>query len=190
MKQTAGFIFAAILLVFLNSGCAATQPDRERVYYAPFIELLNSAVTNYVELKNALVNNNSLQAAKEASEFWTYLNEENASSLDAVARQKWVVQKVEMMSLLEKISEETDVMDQRELFAILSNRMEALIQYFGPLEQTLYKQYCSEALAGKGASWLNEKREILNPYGETDSSNCGEIVKVIEGSDIEADSSP
>lgn len=67
-----------------------------------------------------------------------------------------------------------NIAHQREHFEMLSKDMEDLVKIFGG-GQPLYKDFCSMANDGKGASWLSETKEIKNPYMGKEMPTCGEL---------------
>lgn len=172
------FILVVVLTAISPGFAQSGDSDKST---AVLQEYLDAITTNYIELKDAFVNNNSGQAAKEASEFWVYLEEMNNNIADAAVKRAWVSAKLALMGKLEKLSNSrADIQQQRMLFKEISSMMESLLKEYGPAEQTLYKQYCPMALDGEGAAWLNEKKEILNPYGGQKMLHCGNIVDTIE----------
>lgn len=141
---------------------------------------LNAITSNYIELKDAFVNNNADQAAKEAIEFIAFINEMDNSGVEAGIKKEWVNAKLSLIDNLDALATSRYIKEQRVHFEEISSFIEELIEKYGPVNQTLYKQHCPMAFQGEGASWLNEKKEILNPYGGKKMLHCGSIVKKIE----------
>lgn len=65
---------------------------------------------------------------------------------------------------------------QREHFDMLSKDVNDLIDTFGS-EQKLYKHFCPMYNDNKGALWISEKKEIVNPYQGSKMLTCGSMQK-------------
>ncbi len=46
--------------------------------------------------------------------------------------------------------------------------------------QKVYYQYCPMAFNNKGAYWLSNQREILNPYFGNKMLKCGEVADSVD----------
>lgn len=134
-------------------------------------------IANYLELKNALVADNTESAASsgeklvnafEAFEVTNYSEEEQKELNEIIENAK---------EQAEHIAE--SAMDhQREHFEILSKDVVDLIAITGT-EKTLYQDFCPMYNDGKGAIWLSEIKEIKNPYYGSKMLTCGSMQKEI-----------
>jgi hypothetical protein len=68
----------------------------------------------------------------------------------------------------------------RAKFALLSEELAALLTRFGVTEGKLYKAWCPMAFDNRGASWIQSKEEISNPYFGEAMLRCGEIKEVLK----------
>ncbi len=135
---------------------------------------VDEAVTAYMHLKNALVNDNGKDAAEAGKHLQgAILKLENASF---AAEQKKVYDDVkeEIKEHAEHISTNAEkIAHQREHFDMLSRDMYDLVKAVKPT-QTLYKDHCPMFNDNKGAIWLSEVKDIKNPYYGKKMLTCGE----------------
>lgn len=125
---------------------------------------IKDLVGNYLQLKNAFVDDNSKDAASAGKVLETTFKNFNKSSL--TAEQKKVYEDIEddAREHAEHIGANSgNIEHQREHFVLLSKDIYDLVKIFGA-GQPLYKDFCSTCNEGKGAIWLSETKEIKNPY--------------------------
>ncbi|CAM4275536.1 DUF3347 domain-containing protein [Gillisia hiemivivida] len=134
-------------------------------------------IVNYLELKNALVADNTEEAktfgavlANLFAEFdkSAYSSEQNKELTDIIEDAK---------EHAEHIAENT-IDHQREHFEILSKDVADLIAITGTSKK-LFQAYCPMFNDGKGAIWLSEFKEIKNPYYGSKMLTCGTVQKEI-----------
>jgi hypothetical protein len=53
-----------------------------------------------------------------------------------------------------------------------------VVEAFGPLANTVYRQTCP-MVRGGSADWLAEEEQIANPYHGSRMLRCGEVVRKI-----------
>ena len=63
---------------------------------------------------------------------------------------------------------------------MLSEQLTATLTRFGVPGKTLYKAWCPMAFDNRGATWIQDKEEIRNPYFGEMMLGCGEIREVME----------
>jgi Cu(I)/Ag(I) efflux system membrane fusion protein len=80
-----------------------------------------------------------------------------------------------IQSSLDKIDQTSDVEEQRKHFETLSDNLIEAVEYFGVVEDTIYRQYCPMAFRDQGAYWLSGEKEIRNPYFGDKMLTCGEV---------------
>ncbi len=68
-----------------------------------------------------------------------------------------------------------DLEEQRVYFEELSGNMIDAVEYFGLQLERVYKMFCPMAFDNKGAFWLSDRDEVLNPYFGEAMLRCGEI---------------
>ncbi|MGB8705469.1 MAG: DUF3347 domain-containing protein, partial [Gillisia sp.] len=129
-------------------------------------------INDYLDLKNALVADNSLEATKSAKKILDAL-----AHFDPSGYPEKQIELKHILGDLKVYSEEIAMSEgklqhQREQFEMLSKNMLALIKITGS-DKTLYQDFCPMFNNGKGAVWLSEMKEIKNPYYGRKMPGCG-----------------
>ncbi|MCK6616320.1 MAG: DUF3347 domain-containing protein [Cyclobacteriaceae bacterium] len=125
-------------------------------------EALKVVLTGYFDVKDALVNDDAAKA-KEAAAALIASTGDYANALN---------------ESLNKIASTDDIEAQRVAFETLSmNLYEAAKQ--GGAGMTIYKQYCPMAFDDKGAFWLSDEKQVLNPYFGASMLRCGSVKEEI-----------
>ena len=135
---------------------------------------LSQLVHDYLDLKDALVNDDLGNAKKYATKVHGYLSK---LSLEIEQDEVWKNLQKSMQSAIVKISNASKLELARDHFKSVSDDIIALIQNTGPIDHNLYIQHCPMADSNKGADWLSIEEEILNPYFGASMLSCGEVSK-------------
>lgn len=134
-------------------------------------------IDSYLQIKNALVEDNKKEAAKASKMMLTAFSNFDMSKLTEE-------QHKEYMEILESAKEHAEhivkspIDHQREHFEVLSTDINDLIALVGT-DKTLYQDYCPMFNDGKGAIWLSEIKGIKNPYYGSKMLTCGKMQKQI-----------
>ena len=138
---------------------------------------INEVVANYLKLKNALVNDNSKEAANSGNALIATIGKVDMNSISKEQMKDYMDIAEDAKEHAEHIgSNGGDIAHQREHFVMLSKDMNDLIQLFGT-NQKLYLDFCPMADNNKGAVWISETKEITNPYFGKEMATCGSIKK-------------
>jgi len=139
-----------------------------------------AVLNSYLELKNALVADNSEVAATAGKTLLDALVKFDQSSIAEAQKQEVIDIIEDAREHAEHISENSGKMDhQREHFEIVSRDIQDLIAITGT-DRVLYKTFCPMYNNKKGAIWLSETKEIKNPYYGSKMMKCGEIQEEIK----------
>jgi hypothetical protein len=141
---------------------------------------IDKMVEHYLRLKNALVNDNTKDAAASGKEFVNAMKTLDKSLL--TDEQKKIYEDVEddAREAAEHIGDNAGKIDhQREHFDILSNDLYDLVKAFGS-SQVLYKDFCPMYNDKEGAIWLSESKTIKNPYYGKKMLTCGSVKEEIK----------
>jgi ribosomal protein S15P/S13E len=137
----------------------------------------DAIIVNYLELKNALVTDNTEAAASfgqklvsdfEAFEVKNYSKEEQKELKEIIEDAKEHAEHIA----------ESALDHQREHFEILSKDVVDLLAITGT-NKTLFQDFCPMYNDGKGAIWISEIKEIKNPYYGSKMLTCGSMQKEI-----------
>lgn len=156
-------ILSTLLVTIVITSCggksestsADAQPQTETTSTN---EALKPILTAYFQLKDALVGDDAAKAKEAASallaitgEYGNKLNE----SLNAIAATD-------------------DIKAQRTAFETLSMNLYDIAKA-GTLGMTVYKQFCPMAFDNKGAFWLSDNKQVMNPYFGSSMLRCGSV---------------
>jgi hypothetical protein len=163
MKTVQSFFIALVLIATTITVKAQTTTE-------------NNVVTAYLDLKNALVADDSATAEAKAKVLNTQITAVQVKDLPAAQQATWknYVDKLSFDS--RHISETTAIDHQREHFASLSKNMYAVIKASKANSTDLYWQYCPM----KKASWLSDKNAIENPYYGKSMLDCGGVKETLK----------
>ena len=159
MKKITFAVVAFLAAVFFQKGIAQDSTEQRQ---------LSQLLTQYYQLKDALVAGNGNNASTRAQEFI-----KAANGIDYK-----VISEGNINALLKDaspISENKDINKQREHFANLSNNMATLAKAVKLTADPIYKQYCPM----KKTSWLSSEKAIKNPYYGNAMLTCGNIAETI-----------
>lgn len=141
---------------------------------------MQEMVSQYLQMKNALANDNGKDAATAGNAFVESMGKMDKTNLPADKKKTWNDISDDAKEMAEHIGKNAgDIAHQREHFDMLSKDMYDLVKAFGAT-QTLYNDYCPMYNNKKGASWLSETKEIKNPYLGKEMPTCGEVKEEIK----------
>jgi FtsZ-interacting cell division protein ZipA len=134
-------------------------------------------IDSYLQIKNALVEDNQEKAAKGGKAMLTAFSNFDMTQLNKK-------QHIEYMDILEDAKEQAEhivkspIDHQREHFENLSVDINDLIALLGT-DKTLFQSKCPMASDGKGAIWISEYKEIKNPFFGSKMLTCGNVEQQI-----------
>ncbi|WP_341216233.1 efflux RND transporter periplasmic adaptor subunit [uncultured Wocania sp.] len=145
-----------------------------------FQNQLKTVFNNYLDIKDALVKDDSKKVADDAKKLLNKLNLIDMKLLrDNNAHNHWMKLEKELKSSTKSIVEASDIKKQRNHFKHLSSHLGSAIQLFG-VNEKVYNQFCPMADNNKGAYWLSKEEKVSNPYFGDAMLTCGEVKQVIE----------
>ena len=158
--------------------------NNDNVTNVPKVDVTESFQTSlqlifksYIDLKNALVNDDPAKVQNAAKTLSSRLN---SVSDDTVSQTKkeWFKLKIAIQQASKKIYNTEQLSDQREVFIALSVNMTTVVKRYG-VGQTVYNQYCPMADNNRGASWLSLEESIRNPYFGQSMLKCGSVMSIL-----------
>lgn len=189
-EVVANGVFAVDAAAQLNGKYSMmNRPESNRIVVQDeFKKQLTKVVENYFALKNSLVKSNTTNAEKESEKLLNSIKKVDMSLLEEDAHVKWMSSKNDLTELLKKNNSSFDLEEYRINFQKISGKIIDLTESFGINKDFVYVQFCPMAFDDKGAFWLSETEEILNPYFGDDMLNCGETKRKISSVDSYQDS--
>ena len=141
-----------------DNGAAAVNMEGEPAFVVAYMDIKNALVNdNYDQVKQAA---NDLQNGLEGSE----LSEEQRNQLRESAGQ---------------LAEAQDIEAQRQAFAQLSPQLYEVVKNNDVTGNTLYWQHCPMALGGQGANWLSFEEKVRNPFMGQKMPGCGSVEETL-----------
>ncbi|TVM31894.1 efflux RND transporter periplasmic adaptor subunit [Oceanidesulfovibrio marinus] len=155
---------------------AATLPTTPE-----FGESLSRILQSYLALHAALANDDLDAAHAAAQEIQNQVNKAPADNLSDDAADVWQQSSEEMLDALGPVVSGKDLDSVRNAFQPLSTALSGLLTRFGgPNGAPIYEMFCSMAFGGKGGTWLQTQKDVLNPYYGQAMLGCGEVQREIE----------
>lgn len=133
-------------------------------------------LTEYLSLKDALVEDNTEEAADAGSKLVSALEGFDVSGYPDPEKRELMDIVLEAKEHAEHISER-QMEHQREHFKTLSKDITDMVAITGT-EQKLYEQFCP--MYDNGSTWLSASNDIRNPYYGSKMLTCGEVQREID----------
>ncbi|HIQ22558.1 MAG TPA: DUF3347 domain-containing protein, partial [Planctomycetes bacterium] len=127
-------------------------------------------------LAQALADDDFARARKAAADLVAA-----AQGQPPIKHARWEREQANLARILEQMAGATDIGQLRMAFALLSDQMSVLLETFGRDEAgRVYQLHCPMAFQGRGAVWLQDKKEAANPYFGSSMRSCTDRVTPIE----------
>ena len=141
---------------------------------------IKEIVDHYLHVKNALVGDNSQEAASGGKAMAAALANLDKSLLTAEQKKIFDENADNLKEHAEHIGENAgNIKHQREHFVGTSEDIYGLVKAFGG-GRALYHDHCPMAQDNKGAMWVSETKEIKNPYFGAEMPACGTVKEIIQ----------
>ena len=141
---------------------------------------IKTIVDHYLHIKNALVNDNSTEAAGGAKAMEDAIGKLDKSLLTADQKMAYDENEEELKEHAEHIAKNGDnIKHQRSHFAQMSEVVYELVRDFGA-GRPVYHDHCPMARDNQGAMWISEMKEVKNPYFGAQMLKCGTVEEIIQ----------
>ena len=140
---------------------------------------LNSVLSSYLNLKNALAKDDGALASSYAKELFKAIDKVPMDKLTPAQHTIWMKYSEKLSYDAEHIKGTVDLDHQREHFVSLSKNLGIVIKAFNTNILTIYYQFCPMANDGKGAYWVSEESKISNPYLGKKMPTCSSTKETI-----------
>lgn len=152
-----------------------TQQQETDIPYNFRLEM-ETLLTRYLDLKNAMVTSNTTEAKQAAEKLSRFTHEVMADVLGSENRGLW-------MGIAQILRTESDKLTAAEsseemllYFENISTSVIRVADSFDPSGGPYYLMECAEAGIGDGR-WISREKQIRNPYQTSADRSCGEILE-------------
>jgi membrane fusion protein, copper/silver efflux system len=136
---------------------------------------LNAVLLRYYELKDAFVKTDAKKSVEQAKRFQTALDKVETTKMTLVQQEFFKKTAEKLRSDASQIQALADVNAQREHFETLSLNLLTLVKTLKFNQEPVYQQFCPMAFDNKGAFWLSDEKQIMNPYFGNNMLHCGSV---------------
>jgi Cu(I)/Ag(I) efflux system membrane fusion protein len=143
-------------------------------------DILKPLLTEYLEMKDALTNDNLEEAKMAGANILKTIEGVNMSLFEGESHSVWMGLSSDLKNTLQHVQHFKTLEEIRKPFQRVSNKMIDLETAFNLNAETLYVLHCPMANSNKGADWLSTSKEIKNPYYGKSMLTCGAVVKEIK----------
>ena len=165
-------IFAVITsVIFFNQSILSQQVNNYQ---------LGNILSAYIDLKNALVNDQGDSARLASRRLFDSIDELKTDSMSVEQKKTWNKLAEKLSYDAEHIKGTNEIEHQREHFVSLSMNFYKVVKEFNNSTIDLYYQFCPMANDGKGAYWVSEKSNIANPYYGKKMLKCGSTKETLK----------
>lgn len=145
-----------------------------------FREQLWGVVEKYLSLHRALASDDKDGAVASAQAAITSLASVDMTLLGAEQHKLWMKRSDAISKALSGIKTAGQIEAARVQFGLLSNETVSAVKEFGiPENRSLQRIHCPMAFNNKGADWLQDNADVLNPYFGASMPKCGQVTEVI-----------
>jgi membrane fusion protein, copper/silver efflux system len=184
-KQILGLVLGALILPLgvaqaqdhSGHGMNMSQDGAEIVRYevgADFQKQINAVYKAGLELNRAFVGGEVASVKETAGTMIHRITEVDMSLVKGDAHMAWMKYMKPLSDDLGKISVSDDLVDQRKSYATVSDVLYNVVKSFG-VGEPVYYMYCPMAKS----NWLNDSKEVNNPYYGAMMLKCGSSKEVI-----------
>lgn len=161
-----------MLLITLISGVFVQQSNAQQTVPAKF----NVSLEKYYVLKNALATDKATAAQQAAIALSRSLADmPHKGFVNDQQHMLWMKESAVIQQQAKLIAGSSDLKVQRKSFGALSSSFVTLADSLKLNNKTIFVQYCPMAKA----SWLNEVKDIQNPYYGSMMYDCGSVTGTI-----------
>ncbi|MDP8233092.1 MAG: efflux RND transporter periplasmic adaptor subunit [Candidatus Zophobacter franzmannii] len=142
-------------------------------------ETLNKVLQKYFQLTTNLVHANPKLSQKSAEAMQKHISQLSDTGFYGDALEDWKTRKLILTKYLSQLVESQSIETQRQAFKPLSVQVIELAKMYKLNNKPMFVQFCPMADNDKGAQWLSNTKEILNPYFGDLMLECGETKEIL-----------
>ncbi len=139
-----------------------------------FAGQLSLVFDQYLQMKNAFIRSDPDQVKKSAAGVSASLKKVREDLLKGDEKAYWMSISRRLETAIGEIEKDKEIEKQREAFSLVSTALYEAAVRFGTGREKAFYQFCPMAVGNRGAYWISETAEIVNPYFGEDMRSCGE----------------
>lgn len=139
-----------------------------------FKDQIKNVYESYLPVKDAMIASDAGLANEKAKDLQKAISNVNMGLVKDEAHVTWMKDLAVLKSTTKMISTENDIERIRTMLSPLSDQLYHTLKKF-QVKAEGYRQYCPMAFDNKGAFWLSDSEEILNPYFGNAMLTCGNV---------------
>jgi len=144
-----------------------------------FKKQLGAVFSAYLPVKDALIQSDVKLATLEAKKLYNAIEKVDMTMVKGEAHMEWMKDLGVLREATNGILNEPDMEKVRTMLSPLSDQLFHTLKKF-QIKVEGYRQYCPMAFESKGAFWLSDSDEILNPYFGDAMLTCGSVEAVLD----------
>jgi len=153
---------------------APAAPKVDEAVPREFGDQLGAVVRAYLTVQKALAGDDPAGAKKGAGAVQTALAAVDVKLLKGAAHHEWMQEQAALSKASSLLAAGEAIAGQREAFALLSESLTVALKRFDcTTKQPIALFHCSMAFNNRGASWLQDSEDTLNPYFGASMLKCG-----------------
>ena len=143
-----------------------------------FRQGLAKVVETYLEVGEALSQDDLKQAVEAAAAVENALASVPADDLDGTGRDRWNKSVHAMREAASSLRRATDLEAARRPFVLMSDMLADALAKFGHTgPDDLFEAHCPMAFSNRGADWIQRGKQIRNPYFGASMYRCGDVTR-------------
>jgi Cu(I)/Ag(I) efflux system membrane fusion protein len=137
---------------------------------------------SYLSLQASLAGDDFTAAKKEGEKFASTLKGMDASLLKGEGQNIWKQTSESLRAGTDTVLSAENIEALRKGFERVSEGMAGAVERLGvDIKGPVFELFCPMAFNNKGAAWLQQDKNIRNPYFGAQMLNCGEVRRQLKG---------
>ncbi|MFC1495155.1 efflux RND transporter periplasmic adaptor subunit [Thermodesulfobacteriota bacterium] len=180
-SQHTGMVMSGNENTSKQSPMNSMQSNKEK-FEAPakFRGQIDNVLDVYFKIQSVLTQDDSKTVQKQGKLFTEALDGVDMTLLKGDGHMAWMKDHGVLAEHAQLLSSTSDIEKQRKSFEPISETLKSVIEKFGTgRRHTVIVFHCPMAFDNKGADWLQDNKELKNPYFGKKMLKCGEQKAVL-----------
>lgn len=161
--------------VAMPSPVTTAEKKQEMKTPEAFLKQIDEVLTSYFLIHKALSEDNPKAVQKQTKHLQHSIKAVDMGLLTGHAHRVWMKELAGLNQQSKSLGATSDISKQREAFYLFSESITAVVKQLGSSgEQTVLQFFCPMAFGNRGAHWLQNTKDVQNPYFGKTMFRCGE----------------